>query len=238
MLPESLRSVAKKGRGLVRRRTRPAVWHDLRRVRPLDARFGLGRGTPVDRYYIERFLEGHGDSVRGHVLEVGDASYTRKFGGEAVRRSSVLHATDDNPEASIVGDLSTGLPGYERAFDCLILTQVLPFIFDLRGAVETTRELCAPGGTVLVTVPGISQISRYDMDRWGDFWRFTDLSVARMFADVFGASSVRVTSFGNVLTAAALLYGIAAEELTADELDTVDPDYPVILGVVARLDGA
>jgi hypothetical protein len=32
-----------------------------------------------------------------------------------------------------------------------------------------------PGGVLLATVSGISQISRYDMYRWGDYWRFTTL---------------------------------------------------------------
>lgn len=219
------------------RRVRRPNWHDLRRLEPLDRRFGLGRGTPVDRYYIERFLGDNRGSIHGHVLEVGDAFYTRKFGGDAVTCSSVLHATDDNPRASIVGDLSRGIEGYDGAFDCLILTQVLPFIFDVRTAVSTIRALCCPGGTVLVTVPGISQISQYDMARWGDYWRFTELSAGRVFAEVFGEGNVRVTGFGNVLSATALLHGIAAEELTVGELDTVDLDYPVILGVVARRDG-
>jgi hypothetical protein len=226
--------LAKAGRGAWFRRMKPIRWHNLRRVDPLERRFGFSRGTPVDRFYIELFLEKHRDSVHGEVLEVGDSMYTTRFGGERVTRVSVLHADAGAPDTDIVGDLTKGLPGYERSFDCLVLTQVFPFLFDVRAAVATTHELCRAEGTVLATVPGISQISRYDMDRWGDFWRFTPLSVQRLFADEFGASNVDVEVYGNVLAAVALLHGVAAEELSENELSSFDRDYPVVIGVVAR----
>jgi len=212
-------------------------WHDLRRVEPIDRRFGMSRGTPVDRFYIERFLALHQASVHGHVLEVGDARYTSMFGGARVTHSSVLHAEGGNPKAAIVGDLTQGLPGHERSFDCLILTQVLPFMFDVSAAASTIRRLCREGATMLVTVPGISQVSRYDMERWGDYWRFTALSARMLFADAFGDDNVEIVEYGNVLAAVALLHGIAAEELTEEELSSFDPDYPVIIGVVARAVG-
>jgi hypothetical protein len=236
-LSDRIRVAAKAGRGSLLRRSRPVRWHELRRLEPVDRRFGMSRGTPVDRHYIEQFLDAHRFSVRGDVLEVGDARYTSAFGGQSVTRSSVLHAVDGNSSAGIVGDLARGLPGYERSFDCLILTQVLPFIFDTAAAVATIRNLCRDGGAALVTVPGISQVSRYDMERWGDYWRFTELSVTRLFGDAFGPENVEVVAYGNVLAGAALLYGIAAEELTEEELSYSDPDYPVIIGVVARSAG-
>jgi hypothetical protein len=207
-------------------------WQRLRRLQPVDARFGMGRGTPVDRIYIERFLDRHKSLIQGDVVEVGDDRYTRAY-GDPRTRSFVLdrHARSG---VSIVGDLEAGLPEYEGAFDCLLLTQVLPFVFDVDAAVATTRSLCKAGGSVLATFPGISQISRYDMKRSGDFWRFTDASASRLFANAFGEENVRVESFGNLLTATALLHGIAAEELDATEVDYHDPDYPVIVAVVAR----
>jgi len=234
-LTERLREVARLGRGALTRRARPVRWHDLRRLEPIDRRFGLSRGTPVDRFYVERFLAEHRSSIRGHVLEVGDARYTSKFGGSKVTASSVLHAVGGKPGANIVGDLTKGLPGYAETFDCLILTQVLPFLFDVQAASRTIRSVCRAGGTALLTVSGISQISRYDMDRWGDYWRFTELSAKRLFSDAFGADNVEVISYGNVLAAVALLHGIAAEELTEDELLSIDPDYPAIIGIAARV---
>src|SRR4029453_14668409 len=54
----------------LRRLVRPAWLGTLRRTRPLSNDFGYDRGTPVDRYYIERFLARHQSDVKGRVLEV------------------------------------------------------------------------------------------------------------------------------------------------------------------------
>src|SRR5947207_406343 len=110
-----------------RRILRPARLGVLRRVEPLT-KWGAERGTPVDRYYIERFLERHRADIRGRVLEVRDSRYTDRFG----------------------------------------------------TSVEAV-----------------------------------------------------VTAEGNVLAAAAFLYGIAADELSAEKLAVHDPNYPVVVCVRA-----
>lgn len=61
------------------------------------------RGQPVDRHYIERFLSAHASDVRGAVLEVGDNEYTRRFGGERVTTSDVLHVETGHPGATMAG---------------------------------------------------------------------------------------------------------------------------------------
>lgn len=201
---------------------------------PVSRLFGFDRGTPIDRYYIEGFLCAHASDVRGRVLEVGDAAYIRRFGGDRVTRSDVLHATPGNGKATIVGDLETGRDVPDAAFDCIILTQVLPFVFDVGGAVATCNRALVPGGVVLATVPGISQISRYDMDRWGDYWRFTTLSVRRLFEQSFPPAGITVAARGNVRAATAFLEGRAMEEVPREELDPDDPDYQVIITVRAQ----
>jgi hypothetical protein len=71
------------------------------------------------------------------------------------------------------------------------------------------------------------------MDRWGDYWRFTTLSARRLFEAAFPPECVSVEAHGNVLAAAALLYGLAAEDLRTKELETDDPDYEVVITVRA-----
>ncbi len=206
---------------------------------PLSRTFGLDRGTPIDRYYIENFLARHAADVRGRVLEVGDATYTRRFGGDRVTRADVLHATAGNRHATLVGDLASGTGVPDAAFDCIVLTQVLPFLFDVAAAVRTCARALRPGGVVLATVPGISQVSRYDMQRWGDYWRFTDLSARRLFTDAFGdGGSVDVSVHGNVRVATAFLQGMSLEEMAGPDLDAVDPDYQVTITVRAARGGA
>jgi SAM-dependent methyltransferase len=204
-----------------------------RSLSPVSRLFGTDRGTPIDRHYIERFLDANQAAIHGRVLEVGDATYTTQFGGSRVTQSDVLHATPGNRKATLVGDLASGLGIPSGAFDCIILTQVLPFLFDVRGAIHTVYAALRPGGTVLATVPGISQISRYDMDRWGDFWRFTSLSARKTFETEFSADGVMVETFGNVWIATAFLQGLALHEVTAAELKHNDPDYEVIITVKA-----
>ena len=206
---------------------------DLRRTTPFSRRFGYDRGRPVDRYYIERFLEAHAADVRGRVLEVKEDHYTRRFGGTRVTRCDVLHVVPGNPKATIVADLTEPATLPSDVFDCAIITQVLPFVRDPQAAVRTLHQILAPGGTVLVTVPGISQIDRHEMERWGDYWRFTSLSTRLLFETVFRAAHVTTEVYGNVLAATALLYGLASNELTEAELRARDPDYEVIIAIRA-----
>jgi len=216
---------------------RPVGWVDLghlRRVSPVSRGFGIGRGKPLDRYYIEAFLAKHSADVRGRVLEIGDPGYTRAFGADRVERSDVLHATAGNPVATIVGDLASGTGLEPDAFDCVILTQTLLLIYDVRAAVRTVFRILAPGGVALVTVPGISQIARNDMRRYGDFWRFTDLSARRLFEESFPADHIEVEQYGNVLIAVGFLHGMVVEELTRAELDHADEDYPVTIALRVR----
>ena len=218
---------------------RPVRFGSLRRLTPVSRKFGWDRGgLPVDRYYIERFLERHASDIAGHVLEVRDDAYIRKFGGAGITRVDVLHPTPGNPKATVVADLTCAdhVPG--NTFDCIVLTQVLPFIFDVRAAVRTLHRILRPGGVVLATVPGISQIIRYDMDRWGDYWRFTSLSARRIFETEFSGGGVEVESHGNVLTATAFLQGLSSRDLQPTELDHHDPDYEVLITVRAVKHGA
>src|SRR6266498_2658355 len=57
---------------------------DLDRTTPVSPVFGIDRGLPIERYYIERFVHQHRTDVRGRCLEVGDASYITKFGDDRV----------------------------------------------------------------------------------------------------------------------------------------------------------
>jgi SAM-dependent methyltransferase len=208
-------------------------WGDLRRLRPISPDWGLERGKPIDRYYIEKFLEENASDVRGRVLEIGDNSYTRHFGGDRVAQSDVLHVAEQNPGVTIIGDLANAGHIASDTFDCIILTQTLQTIYDLPAAVRTIHRILKPGGIVLVTVPGISKISRYDMDHWGYFWSFTSQSAERLFAEGFGPENVSVKVYGNVLASVAFLHGLAVSEVRRRELEYFDPDYELLIGVRA-----
>ncbi len=215
----------------VRWRRMTVRWGNLRRLEPLS-RHQFVRGEPLDRYYVRQFLSANRGDIRGRVVEVADASYTNQFGGDRVTKSEVLHV-DDEPGATIVGDITQ--PGVleEEAYDCLLFTQVYAHIYDLRAAVEQSYKSLKPGGVLLTTMPGIAALSRFDYDRWGDRWRFTDQCLEQLFGDAFGRENVEVTTYGNVLVACAYLHCMGVEELTREELDHRDPDYQVVLSVRA-----
>lgn len=206
---------------------------DLRRLSPVSRRFGFDRGSPIDRYYIDAFLSSHSQDIRGRVLEIGDDRYARKYGAGRITRTEVLHVEEGNPQATIVADLTRADHVPSDAFDCIIFTEVLEHVYDVPAVIRTLYRILRPGGVVLATFNGISQISRGDMNRWGDYWRFTNLSASRLFGEVFPRGHLTVVSFGNVLAAVAFLHGLAAEELTRAELDYRDPEYQVTIAVRA-----
>jgi SAM-dependent methyltransferase len=224
----------------------------FRRLTPISAVFGSDRGLPIDRYYIEDFLARHAGSagymagdIRGHVLEIGDDFYTRKFGrwtgraspSGAVEKVDVLNVDAGSCEATIVADLASGDDIPSDTFDCVICTQTLLLVYDVKAAVRTLHRILKPGGVVLATLPGVSPICRPEIDVWGDYWRFTTLSARRLFEEAFSPADVTVDAYGNVLTAIAFLHGLAAEELRPAELHLRDPNYEVLVAVRARKSG-
>jgi peptidoglycan/xylan/chitin deacetylase (PgdA/CDA1 family) len=225
------------GRALRRARTSPTVGSldlgDLATTRPVSPGFGFERGEPVDRHYIDRFLARHAGDIRGRVLEVSEDRYTRRFGGDAVDSIEVLHVEEGNPQATIVGDLTDAPQIEDASFDCVVCTQTLLLIWDVRAAIATIRRILRPGGVALVTIPGITRVCREEADAWGDYWRFTRQSAQRLHEEAFGEGAVEVSTYGNVLTAVAQLHGIVTEELDPADLDVHDPEYEVLIGVRA-----
>jgi SAM-dependent methyltransferase len=209
-------------------------WGSLRRLKPVSEHWGMERGLPIDRYYIERFLDEHRGDIQGSVLEIGDNNYTRQFGGEKVTESVVLHVAEQKEHVTLIGDLTDETTIPENRFDCVIITQTLQTIYDLKAAVKNIYRSLKPGGVALVTVPGISKISRYDMDRWGYYWSFTTQSAQKLFEGTFTLSNVFVNAYGNVLTSIAFLHGLSVEELNRRELDHLDPDYELLITVKAE----
>jgi hypothetical protein len=207
---------------------------DLRRLTPISRECGWDRGLPVDRYYIEGFLQQNQADIHGRVLEIGDPRYTQQFGGDRVTKSDVLHVNLLKPGVTIIGDLTGADEISSDRYDCLIITQTLQLIYEVRAAIKTSYRILKPGGVVLATFPGISQIARARYpEQWKDYWRFTSTAAQRLFAEVFPEENLEVQAHGNVLAATAFLQGLGINELAQEELDHHDPDYEVLIGVRA-----
>jgi SAM-dependent methyltransferase len=211
----------------LRRWFRPGVPRNATAHPPLSDHWGFDRGTPIDRYYIERFPR---PSSRRHsrpVLEVKDSGTAAA--SETGSTCTTSWTSTPEPDATIIADLTAadGVPS--GSYDCFILTQVLQHVFDTRAVIAHAHRILKPGGVLLVTVPSVSRLDAHNPE----YWRFTTLSCRALFGAAFGMDRVEVTSHGNVLTAIGFLAGMAHEELTRRELDLDDERYPLLITVRA-----
>ncbi|MDT8067546.1 MAG: methyltransferase domain-containing protein [Terriglobia bacterium] len=208
----------------------------LRRTTPYRPNFGWNRGQCIDRYYIDKFFSAHTADIHGRALEIGDAEYTRKFGANHVTQIDVIDLDPNNTRATIHDDLCSAASIADNTYDCILCPQTLLVIYDFHAAIRTMHRILKPGGVLLATTPGIAQICPQPMigGAGHDYWRFTDLSAQAVFGTVFGESNVQVQTFGNVLTAVALLHGLVSQEFTPAELDHHDPDYQVTIAIRAQ----
>ncbi len=209
--------------------TRPPVeFGNFRCLTPISRLWGYDRGQPIDRRYIENFLERHAGDIRGRVLEFHSNSYTRLLGGNRVTKSDVLNVEEGNPNSTFIGDLAAAHHLPTSAFDCIIMTQVLQYVYDLHGAIFTLHRILKPRGVILATMPGIVP---FHPDEWPFYWSITGAAAERLFNERFPTSASEIEPHGNVLAAIALLQGLASEELERAELDHEDPSYPVVIAV-------
>ena len=215
-------------RGAMKRRLMPVRWGNLRRTTPFSYGLGLDRGKPIDRVYIEEFLSGHSDDVRGEVLEVGDPRYTHRFGGDRVTGSHVVDINVENPQATVIADLGeTGSLPTGR-FDCFLLVQTLLLVRNVETALDNAWRSLVPGGVLLVSVPMTSGLIP-GVGVAGDYWRFTPAGMRELVARSMPQAEPEIASYGNVLSSVAFLLGLAAEELREKELQAHDPLFPLVV---------
>lgn len=207
-------------------------WGNLRNVKPFSDKFSYDRGNQsIARYYIDQFIESNKQYINGKVLEIGDNTYTSRFGNNVIT-SDILHLTNENEKATIIADLTKCDMIPSDIYDCIILTQTLNFIFDFQSALFNVHRILKPNGHLLVTLSGISQMSNYDDERWGDYWRFTPKSTKLIFEKHFKTNNFEIKTFGNVLSSIGFLTGLSSHELKKSELNYSDSNYPLIITVL------
>ena len=202
---------------------------DLTRVQPLTE-WGEERGTAVDRWYLEAWLQENASAVHGRVLEVKSDQYASSLGATAVE---VLDIDPANPHATVVGDVcdpATVAPG---RYDAAVVTQTLQLVDDPAGAVRNLLAGLRPGGHLLLTVPCLSRLC-FPIDKW----RWTPPGLTHLLSTVVPAGAqVSVVGRGNALSGRAFLFGLAAEDLPAASLAVDDPWCPLVVCASVRLPG-
>jgi SAM-dependent methyltransferase len=221
----------------VRAARRDAAWRkprdlgELRRTTPFST-WGSSRGGPIDRVYIERFMQQHADDIQGRALEIAGDEYIRSY-GTGVRQTDILDIFPDNPRATIVADLADAPNIPDDSFDCVLVTQVLSWIYDIRAPLRTVYRILAPNGVLLATTPGICRIAPVEAKLFGQWWHLTAMSAKRVAEEIFGEGNVEVQTYGNVLAAAGWLFGLGQYDLTAEELAVNDPAFELVVGIRA-----
>lgn len=214
----------------IRRLLLPHSFGALRRTTPLSDNWGYDRGQPIDRFYIDSFLAEHRSDIQGKALEVKENLYVDRY-GTRVERCDVLDRDAENPNATIVADLSEKGALPREQFDCIVLTQTLQYVTDVTAAIWNVKDALRSGGVLLATVPGVG---RADEDpRCPSLWSFTHAGCQALFEDEFGSANTAIRSYGNVLSAIAFLTGMAQQELRPAELKVHDVRFPVIVAVRA-----
>jgi SAM-dependent methyltransferase len=196
---------------------------------PVSRTFGYERGTPIHRYYVDRFFESHAHRIRGRCLEFSDPGYVTRFGERRPSRIDVLDMTSENPNATLVADLTKPNDMPSDAFDCIVCVHVLHLVYEADAFTRELHRMLAPGGALLVAVPGTSMID----PNWTEFRRWTALGIETLFRQFFPSSAIHVESYGNSLAAAAEMRGLASDEIAPWELNAKDDIFPVEIGGLA-----
>lgn len=201
---------------------------------PCDNQFGMSRGTPIDRHYINKFFKQTLiNNNFDNVLEVGDNYYSNKF-----CNNSLLHILEYKKNCvgilcnnKLFLDLECKNILVIKKFDCIILPQTINFIFDLQTVKENLFKLLNPGGQILITSGFISQISMFDYSQWGEYWRLTDKAIYSLFNDK--KIHIKTFNYGNYIASQAFLKCICVEDFKSQNvLNTMDINYPIIFAAI------
>jgi SAM-dependent methyltransferase len=232
-VPPSLRDRVNRLRAVHREAVahKPKDLGDLRRTSPFST-WGAERGGSIPRAYIGEFLGEHEADIHGRVLEIASDRYASLFGA-GVERVDVLDIREDNEQATFIANFADAPEVPDAAFDCVLVTQVLSWIYDVDAGFRTAYRILAPDGVMLATTPGLARLAPVEKELFGEWWHFTAMSAKRVAGEIFGEGNVEVRTYGNVLAAAASLFGLGQDDITPAELAINDPAFEVVVAIRA-----
>ncbi len=200
---------------------------DLHKNVPFCSEYGFTRGTPVDRYYLGQFVASIQQEVVGSTLEIGGRKENRERYGFANAKDYWIMDADERSGADILSDAHDPSAWPAESLDSVILFNVLEHCAQPWIVAANIKRWLRIGGKVFCAVPNAQRIHPAPKD----FWRILPDAVESLFESY---SIVKLGTYGNLLASIAALSGLAAEELTENQLSYRSPEYPVITWVVAQ----
>jgi hypothetical protein len=204
----------------------------LRRLAPLAG--GRQRGTPIVRYYWERFLEQHRSDVRGRALEIGSTQTLQRIGRSAVTRAEAIDVAA-RAGIDIVADISRAEALPADTYDCIVVPFTTHLIYDIDAALHHLIRMCTPGGVLLVNFPCVEYYFPRGLDMNTGItlhvhWSFTPLQVENLLRrQGLDADSFALVSDGNLFARVAYQANLPVEELTQEERDFRDEGHPLLI---------
>jgi SAM-dependent methyltransferase len=202
-------------------------WGDFKRTVPICHACGFTRKTPIDRYYLSKFVQEIQEEVVGSVLEIGAVPKDKDFYNFSKRPIYKVLNLEDTLGVDIAGDVHNPTLVEPESFDSIIIFNVLEHCHSPWKVVENIHRWLKVGGKCFCLVPNAQRLH----DRPADYWRPLPDGLSRLFENF---SKQKLSVYGNPLSVIAIFHGIAAEELESEELEAFHPDYPVISCIVAE----
>ncbi len=190
-------------------------WGSLRSPVPLSDVSPRAPAQGVADHYLSAFVERCAFDLAGSVLEVGGRGLAARWAGSRV---------DELTEVAEATFLEDGLP--RGTFDCVLAPQVLHLVKDERAVVRALVAALRPGGTLLLTAPGLAPVLP-GPPAVGRL--LTAGALTALLGAVLPPHDVEVAVSGNVRAAVAALHGLHADEVDGKALAAVDARFPVLV---------
>ena len=120
---------------------------------PLCPFFGFSRGTPIDRYYLDQFVQGVRSEVVGRVLEIGGTQSSRLQHGFLQAAQYVTVDCDPNTHPDVLADVHQRATFSNGSFDSVIAFNVLEHCERPWDVVSNINVWLARGGRFFCMVP-------------------------------------------------------------------------------------
>jgi hypothetical protein len=207
----------------------------LRMLRLHPLRDGKQYGTPIVRYYWDRYLSIHQNDIRGRCLEIGSTNTIRKYGSKSLVQADAIDITKHSNEITVVADLSRADNVPSDTYDCFVNQFSTAFIYDIESALYHSVRILRPSGVLLVNFPCLDYYFPKGLDMFTGppiymYWWYTPIMVENLLRRIgLTEKDFQLDIYGNLFSRIAYQINMPVEELTRKELDFRDTGHPLLI---------